>query len=284
MQQNSDHSYGLHKVLSTINTNSVDCENVIWHALDINHEISWEIRKCLGVPQLIPDGHHVNLLNQANTFCLRTSQEITDIVDLGNTSNFIHIPQRSSAWHEIRRNVWLMGSTFAKAVGLKGLSAQKEHHHVFLNGRDAPEIPKDAQKMLEHGIKFEIRVIATLVGQIMPALLPSYCAFFEVGCILGDTPSRSNNIAVSPDGYLQCIYGQDSCRFHGVRWHKHIMVKVQSPFPQEHLPEEPYYEVPVRHVTFVWNVLLFSRLTFLNICYTQKHNCDNCIIWSIPVW
>ena len=110
-----------------------------------------------------------------------------------------------------------MGSTFTKAVGLNGLSAQKEHHHVFVNGRDAPEIPKEVQKMLDHGIKFEIRGIVTLVGQIMPALLPPCYAFFEVGCILGDTPSRSNNIAVSPDGYLQCIYGQDSCRFHGVR-------------------------------------------------------------------
>ena len=29
VQQNPDHSYGLHKVLSTINTNSADCKNVI---------------------------------------------------------------------------------------------------------------------------------------------------------------------------------------------------------------------------------------------------------------
>ena len=94
------------------------------------------------VPQLIQDGCHVNLLSQANTFCLRSLEEITDIVDLGNTSNFIYIPQRSSEWHEIRRNVQLMGSTFAKAVGLNGLSAQKEHHHVFVNGIDAPEIPQ----------------------------------------------------------------------------------------------------------------------------------------------
>ena len=126
VRQNPDHIYGLCKVLSTINTNSADCINVIQCVLDINHEISQEISKCLVVPQLIPDGRYVNLLNQANTFCLRTLQEITDIVDLGNTSNFIYIPQRSSAWHEVRRNVQLMGSTFAKAVGLNGLSTQKE--------------------------------------------------------------------------------------------------------------------------------------------------------------
>ena len=241
-QQNPDCSYGLHKVLSTINTKSADCKNVIRHALDINHDISREISKCLGVQQLIPDGHHVNLLNQANNFCLRTLQEITDIVDLGNTSNFIYIPQRSSVWHEIRRNVQLMGSTFTKAVGLNGLSAQKEHHHVFVNGRDAPEIPKEIERMLDHGINFEIRGIVTLVGQIMPALLPPCYAYFEVGCILGDTPSRSNNIAVSPDGYLQCIYDQETCRFHGVCRHKPIIVEVKSPLPQEHLPEELYYE------------------------------------------
>ena len=26
------------------------------------------------------------------------------------------------------------------------------------------------------------------------------------------------------------------------------MVEIESPFPQEHLPKEPYYEVPARHV------------------------------------
>ena len=126
----------------------------------------------------------------------------------------------------------------------------------------------------------------TLAGQVMPALLPLCYAFFEVGCILGDTPSRSNNIAVSSNGYLQCIYGQDSCRFHGVRWHKCIMVEVKSPFPQEHLPEEPYYDVPVRHVPqLLCEMFYFSADELFLICVmTQKRNCDNCILWSIPVW
>ena len=61
---------------------------------------------------------------------------------------------------------------------------KKKHHHVFVNSRDAPEISKELQKMLDHGIKFEIREIATLLGQIMPALLPPCYTFLKVGCIL----------------------------------------------------------------------------------------------------
>ena len=48
VEQNPDHSYGLCKVLSAINTNLADCENVIHHGLDINEEIAREITNSLG--------------------------------------------------------------------------------------------------------------------------------------------------------------------------------------------------------------------------------------------
>ena len=95
----------------------------------------------------------------------------------------MYVPQRSSLWHEIRKTVRLTGSTFAKAVGLNGLPAQKEHHHVFVNGQEPPPI-LEVQKMLDHGKNFKIRGIATLVGQIMPALYHHVMLFLKLAVYL----------------------------------------------------------------------------------------------------
>ena len=194
VDQNPDHSYGLCKVLSVINTNLADCENVICHGLDINQEIACEISKSLAVPNLIPDGHHVTLLQQPNTFCLQSLEEIEQIMDVTNADNFMYVPQRSSLWYDIRKKVRLTGSTFGKAIGLNRLSAQKEHHHIFVNCHKPAPISEEVQKMLDHGTNFKIRGIATLVGQIMPTLLPPCYAFFEVGCLLGNTHPHGNII------------------------------------------------------------------------------------------
>ena len=90
----------------------------------------------------------------------------------------MYVPQRSAVWHDIRKNVRLTGSTFGKVIGLNGLSSQKEHYHVFVNGRNPPPIPPEVQQMLDHGTKFKIKGIGSLVGQIMPSLLPPCYAFF----------------------------------------------------------------------------------------------------------
>ena len=109
-------------------------------------------------------------------------------------------------------------------------------------------IGPDIQAMMDHGIKYEIHGIHTLVGQIMPLLLPPCHAFFEVGCLVSDLDSIHNFIAVSPDGMIECTQGNDTCKHKSIRRHKHIMVELKSPCPQEHLPDKPYYEVPTRHV------------------------------------
>ena len=49
------------------------------------------------------------------------------------------------------------------------------------------------------------------------------------------------------------------------------MVEVKSPFPQEHLPEELYYDVPVRHVPpLLCEMFYFSVDELLLICVTHK--------------
>ena len=49
------------------------------------------------------------------------------------------------------------------------------------------------------------------------------------------------------------------------------MVEFKSPFPQEHLPEEPYYKVPARHIPqLLCDMFYFSSDEIWLICVTRK--------------
>ena len=216
--------------------------------MDLKYDIACKIAKCWNHPQLIPDDRHVTLVEQSNAFCLRPVSEVAQFLNVSNSMNYMYIKQRSDEWKALQNQVKIIASTFGKAIGLQGLQAQKEHHHVYINGRDPPGIGPEIQAMMDYGIKYEIHGICTLVGQIMPLLLPPCHAFFEVGCLVSDLESVCNFIAVSPDGIIECTQGNDTCKHKSIKRHKRIMVEVKSPFPQEHLPEEPYYEVPTQHV------------------------------------
>ena len=177
----------------------------------------------------------------------------------------------------------ITASTFSKAIGLQGLQAQKEHHHVYINGRDPPDIGPEIQAMMDHGIKYEIHGICTLVGQIMPLLLPPCHAFFEVGCLVSNLETVCNFIAVSPDGIIECTQGNDTYKHKSIRRHKRIMVEVKCPFPQEHLPEEPYYEVPTQHVPQLLCQMYFFKSDELWLICVTKKSVTPIIVYFDPV-
>ena len=62
-------------------------------------------------------------------------------------------------------------------MGLDTLLKQKEHHYVFVRGRQEPPVSSELQKMFDHGTRNEINAIATLVSTIVPAYLPACFAF-----------------------------------------------------------------------------------------------------------
>ena len=90
------------------------------------------------------------------------------------------------------------------------------HHSVYIQKKDPPSVTPEVQKMMEYGSKNEVNGLATLVGSLIPALLPPCHSYFEVGTIVMDSPSQKNFIAVSPDGYVQCTYGNQQCKYN---WH-----------------------------------------------------------------
>ena len=81
-----------------MNTNFADCENVIQCSLDLNYDIACKIAKCWNHPQLIPDGHHVTLVEQSNAFCLRPVSEVAQFLNVSNSMNYMYIKQRSDEW------------------------------------------------------------------------------------------------------------------------------------------------------------------------------------------
>ena len=138
--------------------------------------------------------------NQPNVFLLAPANFTN--VDLRDISNSQFIKQGTTAWHNVRKCVRVTGSTLCKAIGLDTLSAQKVHHSVYVQKKDPPSVTPQVQKMMEYGSKNEVNGLATLVGSLIPALLPPCCSYFEVGTIVMDSPSRKNFTAGSPDGYV----------------------------------------------------------------------------------
>ena len=83
-----------------------------------------------------------------------------------------------------------------------------------------PDSPsKDVQVCLNHGRLFEKHAIATLVGAIMPALMPPCYSYFEVGSLIHNIDKQDQFLVVSPDGMLQCIHSNETCDFHNISHH-----------------------------------------------------------------
>ena len=99
-----------------------------------------------------------------------------------------------------------------KGLGLDTLKAEKEHFNVYVHKLPNVPISEEVQKYIQFGTENEINAIASVVGLLMPALLPSCSTFFEVGPQFIHGVHRENLIKVSADGIINCTHG-DSCLF-----------------------------------------------------------------------
>ena len=128
-------------------------------------------------------------------------------VDLSEEDCIQYIKQGSNLWHEQRKKAQITGSTLYRALGLESLSSQKEFHTEFILGCKPLPFSPEVQQRLEHGLKHEKNVIATLVAYIMPSFLPPCFRYFKVGPMFIHIPGHRNFIEVSPDGVLKCGNG-----------------------------------------------------------------------------
>ena len=100
--------------------------------------------------------------------------------------NSISMKQKSDLWDQVRQYSIITGSTCSNAIGLTTLADQKKHSDTFILNKKE-EISEDLQQKFDHGVVFEKKAVATLVGLLIPVLLPVCHKLFEVGPVYADS-------------------------------------------------------------------------------------------------
>ena len=147
-------------------------ENCVNRMLNVIVDLCKMLAHMNGVGSLIPETHFVQLHKQANFFPLLPAEFVSQYLDLELKENTQFCAQRSKIWHRLRNKARVTGSTMFKALGFESLKVKKEHIYVFVKGRPPKDVDPEVQKYLDFGIANEIHAVATLVGCIMPVLLP----------------------------------------------------------------------------------------------------------------
>ena len=74
----------------------------------------------------------------------------------------------------------------------------------------------------------------------MPAMLPPYYKFLDVGPVFIDGEHKKNLTEVSTDGKMECL--EENCQHHDCT-KKMVTVENKCPYPTGNIPHEPYSTV-----------------------------------------
>ena len=232
--------------LCCIFQHTTQLENCVNRTLNVIVDLCKMLAHMNGVGSLIPETRFVQLHKQANFSPLLPAEFISQYLDLDLEENTPFCAQRLEIWHRLRNKARVTGSTMFKALGFETLKAEKYHVYVFVKGRPPKDVDLELQKYIDFGIANEIHAVATLVGCIMPALLPPCYVFLESGPAFIHGSSQKNLIEVSVDGIIQCK--NDEVCTHDHRGRKKIAVKVKCHYPTDNFPKFPMYRLPTRYV------------------------------------
>ena len=147
---NEELKYKHRRKMSSLNQNTSECESVVRRLLEVNIKIT-EIMAALNnnLDVHIRDkARHINLIEHSNNFQLLPPEIVKMVLDIDKEENYQYIKQRTTEWFKIRKNACVTGSTLNKALGLDTLLKQKEHHYVFVRGRQEPPVSCELQKCL----------------------------------------------------------------------------------------------------------------------------------------
>ena len=115
------------------------------------------------------------------------------------------------------------------------MAAQKNQYRKFIL-KVQQEITEETAANFKHGIETEVHAIATVVGLLLPALLPPCCTFIEVGPHFVNTPERQCMLEVSPDGIIKCHYDENNCPNNCAAVCNGITIEIKCP-----VLDSPYY-------------------------------------------
>ena len=173
----------------------------------------------------------VCLEKQSNYVCLKDLDK-----DKVSNSESTFMKQRSEAWHNLRQNCRISGSTIFNGIGLRTLKDQQAHFDKVFAGKES-EKSQELIELLYYGTKHEIDALGTFVGKILPVYYPGLL-FREDGC----------EILKVGDGYA-VISGDGS----GVNLEGDIDVAVEfkCPKPGKTHTTDQHYSLPVYYSTQV---------------------------------
>ena len=206
--------------LGHIYTISTELENCVNRAINVNLDVCKELARIQLNSNLLSDSRFVKLHKQSNYFALLPSKYVSQQIDLEHKDNTQFCSQRSPIWYKLCQRSFVTGSSMYKGLGLDTLKAEKEHFNVYVRKLPSVPVSEEVQKYIQFGSENEINAIASLVGLIMPDLLPSCFSFFEVGPQFIHGVHRENLIKVSADGIINCTHGE-SCLFRQTKPNHH---------------------------------------------------------------
>lgn len=151
-----------------------------------------------GTETLYCRGSEVNASLQGNLFQLRDPKDLP----AGMTGSQ-YVKQRTEAWHALRNQARVTGSTMHSAIGMRGLKAQKAHFDRMVCHQEV-EVSDELQKFFDHGTKNEPNALATLVSRVLPTFYPDF-DYIEEGCYIVDGKMVASLAEVAPDGSLRRV-------------------------------------------------------------------------------
>ena len=160
--------------LGHIYTISTELENYVNRAINVNLDVCKELARIQLNSNLLSDSRFVKLHKQSNYFGLLPSKYVSQHMDLEHKDNTQFCSQRSPIWYKPHQRSFVTGSSMYKGLGLDTLKAEKEHFNVYVRKLPSVPVSEEVQKYIQFSSENEINAIASLVGLIMPALLPSH--------------------------------------------------------------------------------------------------------------
>ena len=197
--------------------------------------------------------------------------------------NSVWVKQKSELWELLRQYSVITGSTCSNAIGLTTLADQKKHFDTFvLNKKE--EISEKLQQRFDHGVEFEKRAVATLVGLLLPALFPVCHKLFEVGPVYADSKFHERMLEVSADGILKCDMGGENCPHGCSTGGETFSLEIKSPVSDNIYYENKYFIPKRNYPQVLCQQFVHTAFKGLFVTCTQESVILNSIDENIDLW
>ena len=229
--------------LSFLNEHSAHCDSQIGRCLGLSSRIIVCLSTCCDNLEVYASQPIVNLQQQKYALFLFPAERNSLHFNLDLKENNDIVKQRSDKWYALRKEAKVTECSLYNVLGLSSLSDLKQHHYQFIKKRAPLPFPEDVKKHLKYGMENEKHVIATVLGNLMPALLPSCFTYQEMGPVFLPVRNEEKFLEVSTEGLLMCFGGENCSERKSTEYHNTIPLEAKCVYPNTSKPIEPMYSI-----------------------------------------